>query len=460
MKRERLIVIGGVAAGMSAASQARKLRPDMEIMVFDKSGYVSYAACGMPYFIADKVKSAESLVVYDAGFFKKNRDIDVFLHHEVKHISAMKKTVLVKDKESGKDRRLPYDKLLISAGARPFVPPIRSNNLKGIFTLRQLEDAIAIKKYIFREKPKTGLIIGGGYMGMEMAEAFSAMGIQVTVVEKMPDILGTMDREITDLVENELSRNSVTLIKSDSVVEFTGEGSHVSGAILGSGVTIGTDMLLIGAGIRPNSEIAKEAGIQMGLTGAIKVNQRMETNAPGIYAAGDCAEAYHLVLGRNVYIPLGTTANKQGRVAGENIAGGQATFKGIVGTAVFKTFNLEVGRTGITEKEAITEGISYAGNVVEHISRARYYPGVSKIFIKLVADRKTGRLLGAQMAGIEGISKRVDVFAAAITAGMSVERIAELDLGYAPPFGPVYDPVLIAAGELQKKVRQKTDTRK
>ena len=180
MKRERLIVIGGVAAGMSAASQARKLRPDMEIMVFDKSGYVSYAACGMPYFIADKVKSAESLVVYDAGFFKKNRDIDVFLHHEVKHISAMKKTVLVKDKESGKDRRLPYDKLLISAGARPFVPPIRSNNLKGIFTLRQLEDAIAIKKYIFREKPKTGLIIGGGYMGMEMAEAFRERGSAVS----------------------------------------------------------------------------------------------------------------------------------------------------------------------------------------------------------------------------------------------------------------------------------------
>jgi NADPH-dependent 2,4-dienoyl-CoA reductase/sulfur reductase-like enzyme len=458
MERERLIVIGGVAAGMSAASRARELRPDMEILVFEKSGYVSYAACGTPYYIADKVKSAESLVVYDAGFFKKNRNIDVFLHHEVKHILSAQKTVVVEDGESGKEKTLQYDKLLISTGARPLVPPIAGTNLRGIFTLRQLEDAIAIKEYILREKPKTGLIIGGGYIGMEMAEAFSETGVKVTVVEKMPEILGTMDREITEVVEKELERNGVTLIKSDTVTEFNGEGSRVAETVLGSGSTLDTDIALIGAGIRPNSDIAKEAGIELGPAGVIKVNAKMETSVPGIYAAGDCVEAYHLILGRNVYVPLGTTANKQGRVAGENIAGGGATFKGIVGTAVFKTFDLEVGRTGITEKEAIFEHIDYITNVIEHISRAHYYPGVSKILVKLVADRNTGRLLGAQMAGREGVSKRIDILATAITVGMSLEEIAKLDLGYAPPFGPVYDPVLVAAEQLRKKVWEKRET--
>jgi len=452
MKKERLIVIGGVAAGMSGASRARKLRPDMEIIVFEKSGFVSYAECGMPYFVAGKVKTPESLLFYEASFFKKNRNIDIFVHHGVRKILTARKTIVVQDRESGKEQTYEYDKLLISTGAQPFVPSIEGTNLRGIFTLRQLEDAIAMKEYTLSEKPATGLIIGGGYIGMEMAEAFSEAGIKVTVVEKMPEILGTMDREITERVDKELERKSVTVIKSDSVAEFTGRGSHVVGAVLNSGATIDADIVLIGTGIRPNSSMAKDAGIQLEPTGAITIDAKMETSVPGIYAAGDCTEAYHLVLGRNVYLPLGTTANKQGRVAGENIAGGDATFKGIVGTSVFKTFDLEVGRTGITEKEAISEHIDYVTNVIEHISRAHYYPGVSKILVKLVADGKTGRLLGAQMAGREGVGKRIDIFATAITAGMSVEEITELDLGYAPPFGPVNDPVLVAAQQLQKKV--------
>jgi NADPH-dependent 2,4-dienoyl-CoA reductase/sulfur reductase-like enzyme len=458
VRKERLIVIGGVAAGMSGASRARKLRPDMEIVVFEKSGYVSYAACGMPYFVADKVKTAENLVVYDAGFFRKNRNIGVFAHHEVKHISTAQNTVVVENQQSGKEETYEYDKLLISTGARPFVPPAEGTNLRGIFTLRQLEDAIAIKEYIRNERPRTGLIIGGGYIAMEMAEAFSQAGVKVTVVEKMPQILGTADREITELVEKELERNGVTLVKSDSVARFTGKGSRVVGAVLDGGSTIDAEIVLIGAGIKPNSAVANDAGIQLGAAGAIGVDAKMVTSIPGIYAAGDCAEAYHLILGRNVYVPLGTTANKQGNVAGENIAGGAATFKGIVGTAVFKTFDLEVGRTGITEKEAVSEHMDYVTNVIEHISRAHYYPGVSKILVKLVADRKTGRLLGAQMAGREGVSKRIDVFATAITAGMSVEEIAKLDLGYAPPFGPAYDPVLVAAEQLRREVPEKRET--
>jgi NADPH-dependent 2,4-dienoyl-CoA reductase/sulfur reductase-like enzyme len=452
MNRERLIVIGGVAAGMSAASMARKLKPDMEILVFEKGGYVSYAGCGLPYLISDKVKSSDKLVIYDAKFFKEKRNIDVFLHHEVKRIFTQRKAVVVRNIATGEEKEYQYDKLLIATGARPFVPPIKGMDSAGVFTLRPLEDGIAIKDYIGKNSPKQGLLIGAGYIGMEMAESFTEAGMKVTLLEKMPNILGTMDNEITEIIEQELDRNTIKVLKSKAVAEFAGEDSHLSRAILDSGESLNADIAVVGAGLRPNSEIARDAGIELGKTGAIKVNQRMETSIPDIYAAGDCAEVYHLVLGRNVYIPLGTTANKQGRVAGENIAGGNASFPGIVGTAIFKTFDLEVGRTGITEKEARVEGIDYAANVVEHHSRAPYYPGVSQIRVKLVADRSTGRLLGAQMVGREGVSKRVDVFATAITAKMSVHEIRDLDLGYAPPFAPPYDPILIAADELHKKL--------
>ena len=455
MPKERFIVIGGVAAGMSAASRARRLKPDMEIVVFERTGDVSWAACGMPYLISDKVKSANNLVVYDAKFFKEQRNIEVFLHHDVKQIFPERKAILTKNIETGEEKEYPYDRLLIATGARSVVPPIKGIDHKGIFSLRQLQEGVAIKKYIRQNSPKKGLIIGAGYIGMETAEAFAATGMQVTMVEKMPNIIGTMDDEITEVVEEELKSNNVTIIKSNAVVEFQGDTSSVTQAITDTGMSIDTEIVLIGVGIRPNSEIAREAGIALGRTGAINVNERMETNIPDIYAAGDCAEAYHLVLGRNVYIPLGTTANKQGRVAGENAAGGNVSFAGIVGTAVFKTFNLEVGRTGITEKEAKAEGIDYISNVIQHTSRAFYYPGSSNIKVKLVADRKTGLLLGAQMAGREGVAKRIDVFATAITAKMSVREVGNLDLGYAPPFAPVYDPILIAAEELQKKLKDK-----
>jgi len=453
MAKERFIIIGAVAAGMSAASRARRLKPDMEITVFEKTGDVSWAACGMPYLIADKVKAPNDLVVYDAKFFEEKRDIDIFLFHEVKQILPHRKTVLVRNTKTAAEKEHSYDKLLISTGARSVVPPIKGIDLKGVFPLRQLQEGANIKIYIRNNSPRKGLCVGAGYVGMEVAEAFSATGMKVTIIEKMPNILGTMDDEITQVVEDELKKNNVTVIKSTGVTEFIGSDSTLTRAVTDSGMSMDTDIALVGVGIRPNSEIAKEAGIELGKTGAIKVNERMETSISDIYAAGDCAEAYHLVLGRNVYIPLGTTANKQGRVAGENAAGGNTSFGGIIGTAVFKTFDLEVGRTGITEKEAKAEGIDYVSNVIHHTSRAFYYPGLSDIKVKLIADRKTGLLLGAQMAGHEGVSKRLDVFATAITAKMTVYQIGRLDLSYAPPFAPVYDPIIIAADELQKKLK-------
>ncbi|CUU03480.1 NADPH-dependent 2,4-dienoyl-CoA reductase, sulfur reductase [Candidatus Thermokryptus mobilis] len=449
---ERLVVIGGVAAGMSAASRARRLNPKIEIMVFEKSGFVSYGSCGLPYFVSDVIKAPENLVVYDAKFFKEKRNIDVYLHHEVLKIFPAKRSVLVKDLERDKEFEIGYDKLVIATGARAVKPNIKGVDLKGIFTIRFLEDGIAIKNFIKENSPKRALIVGAGYIGMEMAEALVSLGIDVTVVEMMPNILGSMDDEINEIVEGELQRNGVKLLKSTSVVEFVGDG-FVKGAILNNGVSLDVDLVIVGAGIKPNSEIARDAGIEMGRTGAIAVNQRMETNILGIFAAGDCAEAFHLVLGRPVYVPLGTTANKQGKVAGENAVGGNAVFKGIVGTAVFKVFDLEVARTGISEKQAREEGIDYVSTVIEHGSRAHYYPGGSKIRVKLIAERKTGRLLGAEMVGRDGVAKRIDVFATALHARMSIDELTQLDLSYAPPFAPVWDPILIAANDIEKKLK-------
>jgi NADPH-dependent 2,4-dienoyl-CoA reductase/sulfur reductase-like enzyme len=449
---ERLVVIGGVAAGMSAASRARRLNPKIEIMVFEKSGFVSYGSCGLPYFVSDVIKAPENLVVYDAKFFKEKRNIDVYLHHEVLKIFPAKRSVLVKDLKRNKEFEVGYDKLVIATGARAVNPNIKGIDLNGIFTIRFLEDGIAIKNFIRENSPKKASIIGAGYIGMEMAEALVSLGIDVTIVEVMPNILGSMDDEINEVVEAELQKNGVKLLKSTSVVEFVGDG-FVRKAILNNGSSLDVDLVIVGAGIKPNSEIARDAGIEIGRSGAIAVNQRMETNIPGVFAAGDCAEAFHLVLGRPVYIPLGTTANKQGKVAGENAVGGNAIFKGIVGTAVFKVFELEVARTGISEKQAKEEGIDYVSTVIEHSSRAHYYPGGSKIRVKLIAEKRTGRLLGAEMVGRDGVAKRIDVFATALHARMSIGEIAGLDLSYAPPFAPVWDPILIAANDIEKKLK-------
>jgi NADPH-dependent 2,4-dienoyl-CoA reductase/sulfur reductase-like enzyme len=295
---KRIVVIGGVAAGLSAASKARKLRSDIEIFVFEKSGYISYGACGLPYLISDLIKSPEDLVSHDSKFFKEKRDIDVFLYHEVIAIYPAKQSVLVKNLKTGAQNEYQYDRLVITTGAM--------------------------------------------------------VGMDVTIVEREPDILGTMDEEITKIVEEGLIRNRVKLFKSASVREFISKNGYVREAILDNSESISVDIVIVSIGMRPNSEIAKEAGIEIDdYTGAIKANQRMETNVPGIYSAGDCAMAFHQVLERQAYLPLGTTANKQGKVAGENMVGGNASFKGIVGTAVLKVFDLEVARTGLSEKELI-----------------------------------------------------------------------------------------------------------
>lgn len=451
--QEKLVVIGGSAAGMSAASRARKLRSDMEIKVFERSPHISYAACGMPYLISGRVKTPQDLVAYEPEFFEQQRDIEIFLNHEVRTIDIARRTVGVQHVKTGAETKYHYGKLLVTSGAGAVVPPLKGIDLDGVFILRSLEDGIRIKDFIDTMRPASGLIIGAGSVGLEMAEAFTERGIKTTLVERLPGILGSMDADIGNVAIEELRDKGVSVMTSRSVVELVGNGSFVARASLDQEAPVEAGIVVVSVGIRPNVSVATEAGIELGGTGAIKVNERMETSVPGVYAAGDCAEAYHLVLGRNAYMPLGTTANKQGRVAGENIAGGDACFSGIVGTSVLKLFDLEVGRTGVSEQEARQERMDYIANVTEHRSRASYCPGRARIMTKLVADRATGRVLGAQMVGREGVSLRIGIFATAMMAGMTLKDVASLDLGYSPPLAPVYDPVLIAASDLMKLMK-------
>jgi len=446
-KNERLVVIGGVAAGMSAASKARRLAPEMDITVFEKSGFVSFGSCGLPYFIGGVIPTHEKLIVRTPEQFAKNR-IMVHIHHEVTAIDLKKRVVEVKNLETGRTFQEPFDKLVVTTGGSSVRPPLPGIELPGIFPLRIIEDGLAIRRWIEEKNARRVVIVGGGYIGMEMAEAFHRLGLQVTVLEMLPQVLPNMDADMAALVQEELERQNVSLHLEHRVEGF--EGSGRVQAVLAGGKRFETDMVLLAIGVRANARLAEEAGIALGETGAIAVNERQETSVPDVYAAGDVAEAYHLVLKRPTYVPLGTTANKQGRVAGTNVAGGQAEFPGIVGTAVVKVFNLEAARTGLTLTEAQREGFDAEETRIKHHAIGHYMPNPTPLHVKLVYEKGSQRLLGAQMVGRQGAAKRIDVIAAALHAGWSVKDLARLDLSYAPPFAPVWDPILVAANVASK----------
>ncbi len=445
---ERMIVIGGVAAGMSAAAKARRVNREMEIVAYEKSGYVSYGSCGIPYFIKGDIKDVPDLVVRTPEQFAKS-GIEVHVHHEVLKVDTESRTVLVRNLETGEEFTDRYDKLVLTTGGKASKPPIPGIDLKHIYTLRVVEDAVAVRSFIRERKPKRAVIVGGGYIGMEMAEALSPHISDITVVEMLPQVLPNMDEEFAALALEELSRNGVEVALESPVEAFEGRDGEVE-AVVAGGKTYPADLVILSVGVRPNATLAKEAGIALGPTGAVAVNEHQETNVPGVYSAGDVAEAHHLVTGKPAYIPLGTTANKQGRVAGENAAGGNAVFSGIVGTAVVKVFGLELARTGLTEREAKKEGFDAASATIKSISRAHYYPDHKPLHVRLVFEKGTKRLLGAQMAGQEGAALRINVLAAALHAQWTVEDVGKLDLGYAPPFAPVWDPILIAANVAKK----------
>jgi NADPH-dependent 2,4-dienoyl-CoA reductase/sulfur reductase-like enzyme len=453
MSKQRLVVIGGVAGGMSAAAQARRMDQELDIVVFEAGEWISYSACGLPYLVGRLVEQPERLVARTVEQFAK-QGIEVKLHHRVIAINAAQQVVEVIDQTTpGREPfTISYDRLVIATGARPIQPEIEGLDLQGVFNLHAMTDALAMLEYIDRYKPQRAVIVGGGYIGLEAAENLHRLGLKLTVVQRPPQLFSNVDREIANVLEDELKRHDVDLSLCDSLLYACYGNRDRVEIVQTSHGELDADLVVLSVGVRPNVELARVADIKIGGTGAIAVDDHQRTNWSNIYAAGDCSEHLHRMTGKPSWVPLGTTANKQGRIAGENAAGGDVAFKGIVGTAITRAFNVEVGRTGMTEAEAHAEGKQYASAVVDSTDIAGYYPGAEALRVKVVAERGSGRLLGGQVAGGGGVDKRIDVLATALHAGLTVEELAWIDLGYSPPFNSVWDPLHIAARNVLKEM--------
>lgn len=448
----RIVVIGGVAAGMSAASQARRRDPGCEVVVLDRGRDISYSACGMPYNIGDPARGVEDLVILSAETARSARGIDVRTRHAVQAIDVSRRVVQVADLEAGGDYALTWDALVIASGATAIRPNVPGIDLAGVFVLRDLADARHIKRYLADVKVGTAVIVGAGYIGIEMADVLHGRGIAVSILEKADQVLPGFAPVIVDVAAHALERHGVRVQTTTSLQGVQREGADL--LVHSDHGVIRAQIVIVAVGVRPDVALARQAGIALGASGAIAVDSAMRTSAPRVFAAGDCAEAHHLVLDRPSWVPLGTTANKQGKVAGANAvlaagaagaAGGDQHFDGIVGSAGFKCFDLEVARTGLGAAEIASAGLDAVAAVSTHHTRARSYPGDKPISTVVYAERGSGRLLGAQMIGGEAVAKRIDVFATALHARMTLVQVEALDLTYAPPFAPVYDAILIAA---------------
>ena len=443
---ERLAIIGGDAGGMSAAAQARRLKGSdaLEIVAFERGVYTSYAACGLPYFVAGMIPSAERLIARSPEKFRA-RGIDARTRHEVVAIDLDRRALRVRGLDGGGEIDEPFDQLVVATGATPLRPPLPGVDADGVHGIQTITDGISLRGRIDGEAPSRAVVVGGGYIGMEMAEAMVRRGLHVTLVEMADQPMSTLDPDMGALVAGALRGIGVEVFLGTAVEGFeTGADGRVSAVATAAGA-LPADVVVLGLGVRPNSALAAEAGLAVGATGGVVTDRRMATSAEGVWAAGDCVETYHRVSRRPVAIALGTHANKQGRIVGINATGGYRTFPGVIGTAITKVCEHEIARTGLTESEALAAGFEVVAATVEGSTRAHYYPDATPITIKVVAERGCGRLLVAQIVGREGAAKRIDVMAAAIWNEMTADDFAQLDLGYAPPFSPVWDPVLIAA---------------
>jgi NADPH-dependent 2,4-dienoyl-CoA reductase/sulfur reductase-like enzyme len=428
---QRMVVIGGGAAGMSAASAARRTDPDLEVVVLEATGDIAYGLCGLPYYLSGVVPEADDLFAYPADHFTRERGIDVRRHARAVDLDPAGRFVTYQ--RDGRTERIAYSRLVVTAGAAPVRIPVPDLDAGRVHTVRTLEEAIALRRELDTGQVRRALVVGAGYIGLEMAEALAARGCAVTVVERLDQVLPNLDPEPAAVVEAHV-REHVDLRL----------GTDLAAAGLSA-----PDLAVVCVGIRPAATIAAAAGARTGPAGALLVDARMATNLDDVWAAGDCIAPLHRVTGAPAYVPLGTTANKTGRVAGTVAAGGEATFEGIVGTAVVKVFELEVARTGLTLAEARAAGLDARATDVVHRSRAKYYPGSEKLRVRLVHEAG-GRLLGAQLVGREGAATRIDVVAALLHGGQGVHDLARLDLSYAPPYSPVYDPLLIAAQSAER----------
>ncbi len=451
----KIVILGGVAAGAKAAAKSRRLLPDAEIDLYTDDTHISYSSCGLPYYIEGNFEDYRLLLVVSPEEFEK-KNIHVHLKNRAVKIIPESKQVLIQDLTAQRAFLVEYDKLIIAVGARPVIPKIKNVNLPNVFTLRKIEDGILIKEMVLKSNKAT--IIGGGYIGIELLEALVKQNLKVTLIEYSPFVMTTFDEDMSKLIQdqlNSINNGRFEIMTSEIVTEFSGDVSGVKSVKTGTGKEFETDFVVICTGATPNVEIAKDAGIDLGVTGAIKVNAKMETSIKDIYACGDCVEEHLVVSDTKIWLPLGSNANKEGRTAAINACGGDDKFYGVLGSSVTRCLNLTMSMTGLTEKKAQALGYKPVSVTVTKNDKVGYMPNVNNITLKLIADSETGKLLGAQAVGAGDADKRINALAAALLAGMTVDEFYKNDLTYAPPFSPTIDPLLNAAQILMGKVKPK-----
>ncbi|MFE7153544.1 FAD-dependent oxidoreductase [Streptomyces sp. NPDC057636] len=454
--RERLVVIGGDAAGMSAASQARRMRgPDeLEIVAFERGHFSSYSACGIPYWVGGEVAGRDELIARTPEEHRE-RSIDLRMRTEVTELDVEGGRVRSRALDTGTEAWTSYDKLVIATGARPVRPRIPGIDAPGVHGVQTLDDGQALLDSLAATQGRRAVVVGAGYIGVEMAEALIRRGYEVTVVNRGPEPMSTLDPDMGSLVHESMTGMGITMVDDAEVTKILTSDDGRARAVATTSDEYPADVVVLGIGVRPETSLARAAGLPLGEHGGLLTDLAMRVRGhENIWAGGDCVEVLDLVSGRERHIALGTHANKHGQVIGTNAGGGYATFPGVVGTAVSKVCDLEIARTGLREKDARRAGLQYVSATIESTSRAGYYPGAAPMTVKMIAERRTGRLLGVQIVGREGAAKRVDIAAVALTAGMTVDQMTALDLGYAPPFSPVWDPVLVAARKSSAAVRR------
>jgi len=453
--KKRLLVIGGVAAGPKAAAKARRCDPEMEIVVYQEEDDISYAGCGLPYYISGVIEDREELISRTPGKFAQD-GIKILKNRRIEKIDLRNSTVTGRRVGSGETFMDQFDRLVIATGAYPIRPKIEGIDLKNVLYLRSIFDADAVLEKVRSKDIQNVVIAGGGYIGLEMGESLVHLGKKVTIVELAPQILTLFDEDFAGILRQYLEKKGVKVFTSEGIQALIGRNGKVT-HVQTAARQLEADAVLMSLGIRPQVELAKQAGLKIGETGAIWVNEKMETSGEGVYAAGDCAETTHLITGKNVWIPLGSTANKQGRVVGVNVCGGSATFPGVMGTTIFKTFDFNVAKTGLSMREAEREGFHPVQAIVRGFSRAHYYPCGKESTLKVIADKETGRILGGQTIGEGPSDKFIDILAMALHGKMTSRQLASVDLAYAPPFSPVLSPIIVAANVLMNKLEGKIE---
>lgn len=447
----RFVIIGGDAAGMSAASRARRNDPGMEIIVLEQGEDVSYSACNIPYNIADPDREMEDLVVRSATAFREKLGIDLRTGHRVERIDRLTKSVSGRMRD-GSLFSVAYDRLLIATGAEPVRPQIEGIDLPGVFVVKNLEQGRRLKAFLRGREAKRAVIIGMGYIALEMVEALAGLGLKIDLIKPRAGLLPWLDPELSQPVRDVLVAEGVGLFDGHPIERITPAGDRM--CVVSGSLKLEADLVLAAAGITPNAHLAADAGLELSVAGSIATDRGLRTSDPDIFSAGDCADSYHVVTGKKTWIPLALRANRAGWAVADNVCGGHVELPGVAGTAVFKVFAMQVAKTGLSQGEAQEAGFDPVSVRIRSKSRAGIYPGAQTVHVSMVADRASGRLLGAQMTGIDQVAHRINAVAVALLAGMSVAEFSQSDLAYAPPFGPTWDPLLVAANQLVKQVRQ------